>query len=84
MPETALVQYMKDKEREELAEQALREPPTVLKRVFGAEQAPQPLIGVVDSGADTSHVLLKRVKEVKNETSGENVVTMPHQQAHSA
>jgi Zn-dependent protease len=49
-----------------------------LKRVFGAEQAPQPLIGVVDSGADISHVLLKRVKEVKNETSGENVDDIGH------
>lgn len=36
MPESALVQYMKDREREELAEQALQQPPTVRKYVFGA------------------------------------------------
>lgn len=42
------------------------------------EAAPQPLVGVVDSGADTTHPLLKRVKEVKNATSGENVDDIGH------
>jgi Zn-dependent protease len=44
----------------------------------GPEAAPQPLAGVVDSGADTSHPLLKRVKEVKNATSGENIDDIGH------
>lgn len=35
MPESALVQYMKDKERGELASEALRPAPTVAKYVFG-------------------------------------------------
>ncbi|MBI3565164.1 MAG: S8 family serine peptidase, partial [Elusimicrobia bacterium] len=42
------------------------------------EEAPQPLIAVVDSGADVTHPLLKRVKEVKNATSGENVDDIGH------
>jgi Zn-dependent protease len=42
------------------------------------EQPAQPAIAVVDSGADTSHPLVKRVKEVKNETSGENVDDIGH------
>ncbi|MBI2385873.1 MAG: S8 family serine peptidase [Elusimicrobia bacterium] len=46
-------------------------------KVFKTE-APQPKFGVIDSGADTSHPLLKRVKEVKNMTSGENVDDIGH------
>jgi Zn-dependent protease len=38
----------------------------------------QPKFGVIDSGADLSHPLLKRVKEVKNMTSGENVDDIGH------
>ncbi|MBI5246797.1 MAG: S8 family serine peptidase [Elusimicrobia bacterium] len=38
----------------------------------------QPKFGVIDSGADTSHPLLKRVKEVKNMTSGANVDDIGH------
>jgi Zn-dependent protease len=49
-----------------------------LKRALGAEQPAQPSIGVVDSGADVSHPLLKRVKEVKNQTSGANVDDIGH------
>jgi Zn-dependent protease len=40
------------------------------RRVTGAQAAPQPLVGVIDTGADTTHPLLKRVKAVKNATSG--------------
>jgi len=39
---------------------------------------PQPKFGVIDSGADISHPLLKRVKEVKNMTSGENKDDIGH------
>ena len=46
-------------------------------KVFKATP-PQPKFGVIDSGADTSHPLLKRVKEVKNMTSGENVDDIGH------
>jgi Zn-dependent protease len=46
-------------------------------KVFKTE-APQPKFGVIDSGADTSHPLLKRVKEVKNMTTGENVDDIGH------
>jgi len=38
----------------------------------------QPKFGVIDSGADLSHPLLKRVKEVKNMTSGENIDDIGH------
>lgn len=38
----------------------------------------QPKIGVVDSGADTSHPLLKRVKQVQNFTSGPNADDIGH------
>jgi subtilisin family serine protease len=38
----------------------------------------QPAFGVIDSGAATDHQLLKRVKEVKNMTSGENVDDIGH------
>ena len=38
----------------------------------------QPKFGVIDSGADLSHPLLRRVKEVKNMTSGENVDDIGH------
>ncbi len=41
-------------------------------------EAPQPKFGVIDSGADVSHPLLKRVKEVKNMTSGANVDDIGH------
>ncbi|MDD5301844.1 MAG: S8 family serine peptidase [Elusimicrobia bacterium] len=46
-------------------------------KVFKTE-APQPKFGVIDSGADLSHPLLKRVKEVKNMTSGANVDDIGH------
>ncbi|MDP3541926.1 MAG: S8 family serine peptidase [Elusimicrobiota bacterium] len=46
-------------------------------KVFKSEP-PQPRIGVIDSGADVSHPLLRRVKEVKNMTSGENVDDIGH------
>ncbi|MEQ1920241.1 MAG: S8 family serine peptidase, partial [Elusimicrobiota bacterium] len=46
-------------------------------KVFKTE-APQPKFGVIDSGADVSHPLLKRVKEVKNMTSGANVDDIGH------
>ena len=46
-------------------------------KVFKSE-APQPKFGVIDSGADLTHPLLKRVKEVKNMTSGENVDDIGH------
>jgi Zn-dependent protease len=49
-----------------------------LKRFLGAEAPVQPKYGVVDSGADVSHVQLKRVKEVKNATTGENVDDIGH------
>lgn len=45
---------------------------------LGPETALQPLAAVVDSGADVNHPLLKRVKEVKNATSGENVDDIGH------
>ncbi|PIR15729.1 MAG: hypothetical protein COV48_12755, partial [Elusimicrobia bacterium CG11_big_fil_rev_8_21_14_0_20_64_6] len=46
-------------------------------KVFKTE-APQPKFGVIDSGADTTHPLLRRVKEVKNMTSGANVDDIGH------
>ncbi|MCR4296731.1 MAG: S8 family peptidase, partial [Elusimicrobia bacterium] len=46
-------------------------------KVFKSEPA-QPKIGVIDSGADVSHPLLRRVKEVKNMTSGENQDDIGH------
>ena len=46
-------------------------------KVFKTE-APQPRFGVIDSGADTTHPLLRRVKEVKNMTSGENIDDIGH------
>jgi Zn-dependent protease len=49
-----------------------------LKAALGFEQPAQPAVAVVDSGADLSHPLLKRVKEVKNQTSGENVDDIGH------
>ena len=49
-----------------------------LKAALGFEQPAQPALAVVDSGADVTHPLLKRVKEVKNETSGENVDDIGH------
>ena len=49
-----------------------------LKAALGFEQPAQPAIAVVDSGADTTHPLLKRVKEVKNQTAGENVDDIGH------
>jgi hypothetical protein len=49
-----------------------------LKAALGFEVAPQPLIGVIDSGADTTHPLLRRVKEVKNATSGANEDDIGH------
>ncbi|HEX4046724.1 MAG TPA: S8 family serine peptidase [Elusimicrobiota bacterium] len=49
-----------------------------LKAALGLEQPAQPALAVVDSGADTSHPLLKRVKEVKNETAGANVDDIGH------
>jgi hypothetical protein len=42
------------------------------RKITGQKPA-QPSIGVIDTGADTSHKLLKRVKELKNATSGPNV-----------
>ncbi|MFI5346983.1 MAG: S8 family serine peptidase [Elusimicrobiota bacterium] len=48
------------------------------KAALGLETAPQPNIGVVDSGADTTHPLLRRVKDVKNATSGENIDDIGH------
>lgn len=49
----------------------------LMAKVFKSEPA-QPKFGVIDSGADTSHPLLKRVKEVKNMTSGENIDDIGH------
>ena len=49
-----------------------------LKKALGFEQPAQPAIGVVDSGADITHPLLKRVKEVKNQTAGENTDDIGH------
>lgn len=46
-------------------------------KVTGAT-IPQPKVGVIDSGADTTHPLLKRIKEVKNATSGENIDDIGH------
>ena len=45
---------------------------------FAAEAPAQPLIGVIDSGVDLTHPLLKRVKEAKNATSGANVDDIGH------
>jgi Zn-dependent protease len=42
------------------------------RRITGAATAPQPPVAVIDTGADTTHPQLKRVKEVKNATSGPN------------
>lgn len=44
-----------------------------LLRRLGLLDIPQPQVGVIDTGADTSHKLLRGVKEVKNVTRGENV-----------
>ncbi len=44
-----------------------------LLRRLGLLNIPQPAVGVIDTGADTSHKLLRGVKEVKNVTRGENV-----------
>jgi len=49
----------------------------LMAKIFKTE-APQPKFGVIDSGADVTHPLLKRVKEVKNMTSGENVDDIGH------
>jgi Zn-dependent protease len=49
-----------------------------LRRLLGRAEPPQPKIGVIDSGADLSHPLLKRVQEVKNMTSGENKDDIGH------
>ena len=49
----------------------------LMAKIFKSEP-PQPKFGVIDSGADMSHPLLKRVKEVKNMTSGENVDDIGH------
>ena len=49
-----------------------------LKTALGFEQPAQPAIAVLDSGADISHPLLERVKEVKNQTSGKNVDDIGH------
>jgi hypothetical protein len=38
----------------------------------------QPKFGVIDSGADISHPLLRRIKEVKNMTSGKNIDDIGH------
>jgi Zn-dependent protease len=50
----------------------------LLKGVGVFEPAPQPLLGVIDSGADTTHPLLKRVKTVKNQTAGPNIDDIGH------
>ncbi len=49
----------------------------LMAKIFKTEPV-QPKIGVIDSGAATEHQLLKRVKEVKNMTSGENVDDIGH------
>ncbi len=49
----------------------------LLARLFGGSPA-QPKIGVVDSGADVSHPLLKNVKAVVNVTDGENKDDIGH------
>jgi len=49
-----------------------------LRHPFTKDEPAQPKTAVVDSGADVSHPLLKRVKEVKNATSGENVDDIGH------
>jgi hypothetical protein len=48
-----------------------------LRRLTGAAPA-QPKTAVIDSGVDLQHPLLKRVKESKNATSGENVDDIGH------
>lgn len=45
---------------------------------FAKDEPAQPKIGVIDSGADVTHPLLKRVKEVKNVTSDANVDDIGH------
>ncbi|MDE2511635.1 MAG: S8 family serine peptidase, partial [Elusimicrobia bacterium] len=45
---------------------------------LGFDAPPQPNFGVVDSGADLTHPLLGRVKDVKNATSGANVDDIGH------
>ncbi|MCX5795661.1 MAG: S8 family serine peptidase [Elusimicrobia bacterium] len=41
-------------------------------RLFGAA-IPQPAVGVIDTGADVNHPLLKRLKALVNATSGPNI-----------
>jgi Zn-dependent protease len=49
-----------------------------LRRLFAGAQPAQPKVGVVDSGADTSHPLLKRVKQVQNFTTEPNTDDIGH------
>ena len=49
-----------------------------VRRPFSSDKPSQPLTAVIDSGADVTHPLLKRVKEVKNVTSGRNVDDIGH------
>ncbi|MBI5241793.1 MAG: S8 family serine peptidase [Elusimicrobia bacterium] len=44
----------------------------LIMKVFGAS-IPQPAVGVIDTGADLKHPLLKRVKALVNATSGPNI-----------
>ncbi len=48
-----------------------------LRRLTGAAPV-QPKTAVIDSGVDLQHPLLKRVKEAKNATSGENIDDIGH------
>lgn len=49
-----------------------------VRRPFSPDAPAQPLTAVIDSGADITHPLLKRVKDVKNATSGKNVDDIGH------
>ncbi|NNN05808.1 MAG: S8 family serine peptidase, partial [Elusimicrobia bacterium] len=50
----------------------------IVRGLLTGDRPVQPKIGVVDSGADTSHPLLKRVKQVQNFTSGPNADDIGH------
>jgi len=49
-----------------------------LRRLLSGDAPAQPKVGVVDSGADTAHPLLKRVKQVLNFTTDPNVDDIGH------
>lgn len=49
-----------------------------VRAVLSADEPAQPKVGVVDSGADTSHPLLQRVKQVQNFTTDPNTDDIGH------